>query len=68
MAQPGGSALELKALSDNLMRIRDIIGQVLAEHTGKTLEEVLRVTAHDSYYEADEAVAFGLADRVITAL
>lgn len=68
LAQPGGSALELKALSDNLMRIRDITGRVIAEHTGKTLEEVLEVTAHDTYYEADEAVAFGLADRVITAL
>lgn len=68
LAQPGASALELKAFSDNLMRIRDIVGRVIAEHTGKTLEEVFAVTSHDAYYEAEEAVAFGLADRVITTL
>lgn len=67
-AQPGASALELKALSDNLMRIREITGHVIAEHTGKTLEEVFAATSHDSYFEAEEAVAFGLADRVITTL
>ena len=64
----GGSALEMKALSDNLMRVREITGQVIAAHTGKSLEEVLATTSHDSYFEAAQAVEFGLADRVITAL
>lgn len=69
LASPaGGSALEMKALSDNLMRVREITGQVIAEHTGKTLDEVLATTSHDSYFEAAQAVEFGLADRVITTL
>ena len=34
----------------------------------KTLDEVLATTSHDSYFEAAQAVEFGLADRVITTL
>ena len=64
----GGSALELKTISENLMRTREITAQVLAEHTGKTLEEIYEVTSRDSYFEAPEAVEFGLADRVIETL
>lgn len=64
----GGSALELKTMSDNLMRTREITAQVLVEHTGKTLEEIYEVTSRDSYFEAPEALAFGLADRIIETL
>ena len=64
----GGSALQVQTLSQNLMRTREITAQVLAEHTGKTLEEIYAVTAQDSYYEAPEAIEFGLADRVIDKL
>lgn len=64
----GGSALKLKAVSDDLMETRRIIAKVIADHAGKPLEEVLAKTATDSYFRAEEAVAFGLADRIITSL
>lgn len=64
----GGSALKLKAVSDDLMETRQIIAQVISNHSGKPLEEVLAKTATDSYFRAEEAVAFGLADRVVTSL
>ena len=64
----GGSALELKTISENLMRTREITAQVLAKHTGKSLEEIYEVTSRDSYFEAPEAVEFGLADRIIETL
>ena len=60
-----GSALEVKTIADNLMRTRDITAEIIAEHTGKTIDEVLETTVHDAYFEAEEAVAYGLADRVI---
>ena len=63
-----GSALSVKAAADDLMRVREVMGQIIAKHTGKTLEEVLATTATDTYFEADEAVEYGLADRVITAV
>ncbi len=65
---PGGSALQMKSLGDRLMRTRRIIGQVLAEHTHHPLEEIYEKTCQDSFFGAEEAVAFGLADRIITQL
>ena len=64
----GGSALEVKTASDNLMRTREITAQILAEHTGKSLEEIFEVTSKDSYFEAPAAVEFGLADRIVESL
>ena len=66
--QTGGSALELKAVSDDLMETRQIIARVIAEHSGKTMEEVLAKTASASFFRAEEAVSFGLADRIVTSL
>ena len=39
-----------------------------AKHTGRTLEEVYEKNARDTYFEAEEAVAWGLADRIITSI
>ena len=66
--QTGGSALKLKAVSDDLMETRQIIAKVIADHSGKSMEEILAKTASDSYFRAEEAVEFGLADRIITSL
>ncbi|WP_321972841.1 ATP-dependent Clp protease proteolytic subunit [Paratractidigestivibacter sp.] len=64
----GGSALSVKARADDLMRIRDVTAQVISEHTGMSLEQVFDLTARDTYFEADEAVAAHLADHVICEL
>ena len=64
----GGSALSVKARADDLMRIRDITGEVLARHTGMTLERVFELTAQDTYFEAEAAVEAGLADAVVASL
>ena len=68
IVQTGGSALKLKAVSDDLMETRQIIAKVIADHAGKSTEEILAKTASDSYFRAEEAVEFGLADRIITSL
>ncbi|MBP3674132.1 MAG: ATP-dependent Clp protease proteolytic subunit [Oscillospiraceae bacterium] len=65
ISRTGGNALSLKAVSDDLMRTREITCRILAEHTGKQLEEIYEKTATDSWFYAEEAVRFGLADRVI---
>ena len=64
----GGSALEIKTISDNLLRTRQITAEVIAKHTGHSLEEVLQKTSRDSWFEAPEAVEWGLADRIATTL
>ena len=64
----GGSALAMKRLSDDLLRTREIMCGILAEHTGRTLEEIYEKTASDSFFYADEAIKFGLADKVVESL
>lgn len=63
-----GSALKVDNLSKELMKMRTMTCEILATHTGKTLEEIYAKTATDSYFTAEEAVAFGLADRIINEM
>lgn len=65
ISRTGGNALSLKTISDSLMRTREITGQILARHTGRTLEEIYEKTATDSYFYGEEALEFGLTDRII---
>ena len=61
----GGSALRIDSIAKDLMQTRQVVGEILAKHTGHTLEEVLEKTATDCYFSASEAVAWGLADSII---
>ena len=61
----GGNALHVHQLSENLLRTRTLSAEILAKHTGKTVEEILEKTASDCYFTAEEAVAFGLADEIL---
>lgn len=61
----GGSALTIDSLSRNLMQTRQITAGILARHTGRTLDEIYACTAKDTYFNAQEAIAFGLADYIV---
>ena len=63
----GGSALKLSAISEDLMETRRIIADVIAEHSGKSREEIYEKTASDCYFRAKEAIDFGLADNIISS-
>lgn len=68
IGQTGGSALQLHEISQSLMQTREQMGRLLAQFTGRTLEEIYEKTRRDSFFNAEEAVAFGLADRVIQTI
>lgn len=61
----GGSALHLQEVSDRLLKCRKALCAILAKHTGKSLRQINKVTAKDTYFDAQEAVDFGLADRIV---
>lgn len=60
-----GSALDVERKTKRLMKTRGRIAGILAEATGHTLEKILDITATDRYFDAEEALEFGLADRII---
>lgn len=64
----GGSALKIQELSRSILKTREEICSILAKHTGRTLEEIYEKTANDSWFSAEEAVEFGLADRIICTI
>lgn len=63
-----GSALTVQDKSNRLMDKRKVLCGILAEHTGKNIKQVYKVTAKDTYFGAEEAVQYGLADAVIEKL
>lgn len=64
----GGNALQIERISKDLLKTREIIGTIIAEHTGKTLDEVYEKTAVDSYFDAEECIKWGLADGIVTEI
>ncbi len=61
-----GQCTDIKIHSDHLVRTRDNINRILSENTGKTVEEIARDTDRDNYMSAQEAVEYGIIDKVIT--
>lgn len=64
----GGSALAVREVSRDLLKTRETICGILAKHTGKSRKEIYKKTAKDTWFNAEEAVAFGLADRVVETI
>ena len=62
-----GQASDIKIRAEWLQNTKDKMNRLLAEHTGKTVEEVERDTDRDNFMSAEEACAYGLIDKVIAA-
>jgi len=60
-----GMAADVKIQTDELLRVRDLLIKVLADHTGKTRKQLLKDTDRDKFMTAEEAVSYGLIDRII---
>lgn len=61
-----GQASDIKIHADHILRTRDKLNRLLAEHTGQPLEVIERDTERDNYMSADVAVEYGLIDKVIS--
>lgn len=60
----GGSATSIHNISESILKTREICNGILAEHTGKTLEEINQATSYDHYMTSDEAIEFGICDAI----
>jgi len=61
-----GQASDIKIHADHILKIRDKLNKLLSAQTGKPLETIERDTERDNFMSADEALAYGLIDKVIT--
>ena len=60
-----GQASDIKIISDHILRSKRRLNAILAENTGKTVEEIEAATERDNYLSASEALEFGLIDKII---
>lgn len=60
-----GQASDIKIQSDHIMFIRGKMNKMLSEMTGQSIETIERDTDRDNYMTAEEAVKYGLIDKVI---
>ena len=67
--QPSGGArgqeTEIRIVAENILKTRNKLNEILAANTGKSVEEIARDTERDNYMTAQEALAYGLIDKVV---
>ena len=62
-----GQAVDIEIHAKEILRTRATINALYAKHTGRSVEQIERDTDRDRVLSADEAVAYGLVDRVLAA-
>ena len=62
-----GQASDIKIQADHILKIRGKMNAILAANTGKPVEEIERDTDRDNYLSAEEAVGYGLIDKIIVS-
>ena len=59
-----GQASDVKIHAEHILKTRDKLNAILARNTGKTIEEIARDTDRDNFLSADEALSYGLIDKI----
>jgi len=62
-----GQAADIEIQAREALRQKEILNEVLARHTGKTVKQIEKDTDRDNFMSAAQAVEYGLIDEVITA-
>ncbi|MBI2444089.1 MAG: ATP-dependent Clp endopeptidase proteolytic subunit ClpP [Candidatus Magasanikbacteria bacterium] len=60
-----GQASDIKIRAERILRIKDQLNKILAQHTGKELPVVEKDSDRDYFMSAEEAVKYGLVDKMI---
>ncbi|MBQ1367716.1 MAG: ATP-dependent Clp endopeptidase proteolytic subunit ClpP [Firmicutes bacterium] len=61
-----GQATDIKIQAEHILAMKERLNRILAENTGKPIEVIEKDTDRDNWLTAEEAVAYGLVDEIIT--
>ena len=64
----GGSATSIKNISESILETREILNNILARHTGKSIEQINEATSFDNFMNSEEAICFGICDVITEKL
>lgn len=62
-----GQATEIEIAAKHILKTKEKLNRILADNTGKDLEVVAADTERDNWMSADEALAYGLVDKIVTS-
>ena len=62
-----GQATDIDIHAREILRMRERLNQILADHTGQQLDSVQADTERDNFMSGEEAVEYGIIDRVISS-
>ena len=60
-----GQAADIKIQAEEIVKSKKMINEILAKHTGQSVEKIAEETERDRYLTAAEALAYGLIDEVL---
>ncbi len=61
-----GQASDIKIRAELILRTRDMLNKILSEKTGQPIEQIEKDTDRDNFMTAEQALSYGLIDRIIT--
>jgi ATP-dependent Clp protease protease subunit len=59
-----GQTSDIQIQAEMILKMKKQLNEILAKHTGQTVERVTKDAERDKYFNADEAKAYGLVDDV----
>jgi ATP-dependent Clp protease protease subunit len=65
MGEAGGQAKEIEIAAKQILRVKKQINQILAKHTGQSLDKIEKDTDRDFWMTPEEAKTYGLIDEII---
>ena len=60
-----GQATEIKIAAEHILKLKDKLNRLLSKNTGKDLETIERDTERDHFMTAEEALRYGLVDKIV---
>lgn len=64
----GGSATSIQRTAESILKTKQMINEILSKHTGKTIKQIDKATDHDNIMTAQEAVRFGICDKIAESI
>ncbi len=63
--QVGGQVSDIEIQADEILKTRDVLNKILAEHTGQEIDKIAKDTNRDFYMSAGDAKEYGIVDEII---
>jgi len=60
-----GSSADIHIQAKEIIKLKRMLSEIIARHTGQSLEKVIKDSERDFYMGPDEAVAYGLIDEIL---